>query len=131
VSDRLPPIFLIGQRQRDYAKQCIDAAQPDMVCVIKQRTRTLDQNALLWALLTDISKQVNWHGQYLTPEEWKCVMSASLKKQRVVPAVDGGFVVIGQSTSKMGKREMSELCELIQAFGAEHEVKWSEHGIHN
>jgi hypothetical protein len=53
-------------------------------------------------------------------------MSASLKAQKVVPGVDGGFVVIGARTSKMGKKEMSDLCELIQAFGAGHDVKWSE-----
>ena len=37
---------------------------------------------------------MNWHGQKLTPDEWKDVMTAAPKKQRVVPA-DGGFVVLG------------------------------------
>ena len=117
-------IFLSGPRQRDYAKTRIDMSQEDDVCVIQQKTRTLEQNALLWALLTDLSKQINWHGQYLTPDEWKDVMSASLKQQKVVPGVDGGFVVIGARTSQMGKREMSDLCELIYAFGANHGVRW-------
>jgi hypothetical protein len=119
-------IFLSGPRQRAYAKGCIDISHDDDVCVIQQKTRTLEQNALLWALLTDLSKQINWHGQYLTPDEWKDVMSASLKQQKVVPGVDGGFVVIGARTSQMGKREMSDLCELIYAFGTEHNVIWSE-----
>jgi hypothetical protein len=119
-------IFLIGPVQRQYAKQCIDSVPEDYVCILKQKTRTLEQNALMWALLTDLSKQVNWHGQYLTPDEWKDVMSASLKAQKVVPGVDGGFVVIGARTSKMTKKEMSDMCELIQAFGANHDVKWSE-----
>lgn len=126
MTDRLPPIFLIGQRQRDYAKQCIDQAPEDFVCVLKQKTRTLEQNALMWALLTDLSQQVNWHGNKLTADEWKDVLSASLKAQKVVPGVDGGFVVIGARTSQMTKREMSDMCELIYAFGAEHNVKWSE-----
>jgi hypothetical protein len=119
-------IFLVGPTQRQFAHQCIDQAPADYVCQIKQKTRTLEQNALMWALLTDLSKQVNWYGQYLTQDEWKDVMSASLKKQKVVPGVDGGFVVIGARTSQMGKKEMSDLCELIQAFGAEHGVKWTE-----
>lgn len=119
-------IFLIGPRQRQYAHQCIEAAPEDHVCTIKQKTRTLEQNALMWALLTDLSKQVNWYGQFLTQDEWKDVMSASLKKQKVVPGVDGGFVVIGARTSQMGKKEMSDLCELISAFGAEQGVVWSE-----
>lgn len=119
-------IFLVGPAQRQFARDCIELAPADYVCIIKQKTRTLAQNALMWSLLTDLSKQVNWHGQFLSPDEWKEVLSASLNKQKVVPGVDGGFVVIGSRTSQMGKREMSDLCELIQAFGAEQGVQWSE-----
>jgi hypothetical protein len=119
-------IFLVGDIQKQFAKQCIEQAPNDYVCLIKQKTRTLEQNALMWALLADLSKQVNWYGQKLTSDEWKDVLSASLKKQKVVPGIDGGFVVIGARTSQMTKREMSDMCELIQAFGAEQGVQWSE-----
>jgi hypothetical protein len=34
-------------------------------------------------------------------------------------------VVLGQSTSRMTTKEMSDLCELIQAFGAERNVRFS------
>jgi hypothetical protein len=119
-------IFLVGPRQRQYAHQCIDQAPDDYVCQIKQKTRTLEQNALMWALLDDLSKQVNWHGNKLTAEEWKDVLSASLKAQKVVSGVDGGFVVIGARTSQMTKREMSDMCELIYVFGAQQGVIWTE-----
>lgn len=89
-------------------------------------TRSLAQNAAMWAMLTDISQQVIWHGRKLSPESWKHIFSASLKKQDVAPGLDGGFVVLGQSTSRMTKREMSDLMELMAAFGAEHSVSWSE-----
>ena len=89
---------------------------------VKPETRSLAQNRRLWAMLTDISEQVNWYGQKLTQEEWKDVMTAALKKQKVVPGIDGGFVVIGARTSKMTKAEMTELQELMAAFGAEHGV---------
>lgn len=85
--------------------------------------RNLEQNAALWSLLAEISSQVNWYGQKLTSEEWKAVFSASLKKQKVVPGIDGGFVVCGQSTSKMSKADFSELLELAHAFAAQHDVK--------
>lgn len=107
------------------AIEAVKAAPAGQVVQIKEPTRSLDQNALLWALLSDVSKQVNWYGQKLTAEEWKDVFSASLKKQKVVPGLDGGFVVCGQRTSKMSKAEFSELCELIMAFGAQHDVKFS------
>lgn len=90
-------------------------------------TRTLEQNAKLWAVLADVSEQVNWHGQKLTPEDWKHVFSAALNQQRVVPNIDStGFVVLGQSTSKMTVRQMADMIELINAFGAERNVNFKE-----
>lgn len=89
-------------------------------------TRSLIQNARLWAMLADVSRQVVWYGKKLSPESWKCVFSASLKKQDVVPGLNGDFVVLGQSTSRMSIREMSDLMELIAAFGAERGVTFSE-----
>lgn len=89
-------------------------------------TRSLEANAALWAMLADVSAQVVWHGRKLDSESWKNIFSSSLKRQDVVPNLDGtGFVVLGQSTSKMSKAEMSDLLELIQCFGANHNVRWS------
>lgn len=93
-----------------------------LVMVVKPETRSDAQNRRLWAMLTEVSDQVVWHGRKLSPEEWKHVFSAALKKQDVVPGIDGGFVILGQSTSKMTKGEMSDLQELISAFGAERGV---------
>jgi hypothetical protein len=42
-----------------------------------------------------------------------------------VPGLDGGFVVLGQSTSKMTKAEMCDLQTLMEAFGAEKGVRFS------
>lgn len=92
---------------------------------VKPETRSLKQNARMWAMLDDVSKQVVWYGRKLMPEEWKHVFTASLTKQDVVPGLDGGFVVLGKATSKMTKGEMSELQELMQAFGAQQGVKFS------
>lgn len=92
---------------------------------VKPETRSIAQNARLWAMLTEISQQVDWYGRKLSPEEWKHVFSAALKKQDVVPGLDGGFVVLGQSTSKMTKGEMSDMQTLMEAFGAEQGVKFS------
>ena len=90
-----------------------------------KKNRSLEQNAMMWPLLEDISKQVDWYGNKLTKEEWKDVFTAGLKNQKVVPGIDGGFVVVGSSTSKMDKKTFSDLMELILAFGAQKEVKFS------
>lgn len=95
------------------------------VLTIRPETRSLQQNALLWATLTDISQQVDWYGRKLSPENWKHVFSAALKKQDVVPGLDGGFVVLGLSTSKMTVGEMADLQTLMEAFGAENGVRFT------
>ncbi|USE79004.1 recombination protein NinB [Cupriavidus gilardii] len=120
-------IFRLVHRQaRAGAELAIREAPDGYVVMLSEPTRTLDQNAKLWPMLADVSKQVVWHGQKLTTDEWKDVFTAALRRQKAVPGLDGGFVVCGQSTSKMGKREFAELIELIYAFGAEHGVEWSE-----
>jgi NinB protein len=90
-----------------------------------KKNRNLEQNKKMWAMLTDISNQVIWHGQKLTRENWKDVLTASLKQQKVVPGIDSGFVVLGSHTSKMSIAEMSELIELALAFGTQNNVRWT------
>lgn len=98
-----------------------------LVVEVKPETRSLEQNARLWAMLGDVSRQVDWYGKKLSPEDWKHVFSSSLRKLDVVPNLDGtGFVALGLSTSRMTKGELSDLMTLIEAFGAERDVCWSE-----
>jgi hypothetical protein len=100
-----------------------------LVLTIEQEKRSQEQNQLLWSVLTDLSKQLPWHGVNLTKEEYKDLLTAGLKKQRAIPGIDGGFVVLGSSTSKMTKQEMTDLITLAHAFGDEREVKWSPTSI--
>ena len=104
------------------AKVTIEEAKP---------TRSLEQNSRMWALLTDVSRQVEWPVdgklQRLSPEDWKTILTAALTKgQRVAQGVDGGFVMLGTSTSRMKVGEMCELQDLIEAFGAERGVEWTD-----
>lgn len=96
-----------------------------LTVTIKTETRSTAQNSILWSILSDVSKQVEWHGQKLDDEAWKDMATAALKRQRVVPGIDGGFVVLGTRTSKMTVAEMSELIEFLHAFGDERGVRWS------
>lgn len=103
-----------------------------MTVEARTEKRSDAQNRLLWSIMGDISRQVQWmvDGKpvKLDLEEWKEVLSAGLRKtQRVAAGIEGGFVMLGQRTSKMGVREMGDLIELAYAFGAQHEpaVQWS------
>ncbi|WP_312631576.1 recombination protein NinB [Pantoea piersonii] len=121
-------------RDSNIRRNCIEAIQKlhadsnaPLVVTISERTRSLEQNALLWACLNDVSQQVIWHGRRLAPESWKHLFSASLNGQEAVPNLSGdGFVVLGKSTSKMRVSEMRDLITIIHAFGAEHNVRFSD-----
>jgi len=93
---------------------------------IQEDTRSLAQNRMLWACLRDVSEQVIWYGKKLDSESWKHVFSAALNRQETVPGIDGGFVVLGKSTSKMRVGEMRDLITLIHAFGVERNIKFSD-----
>ena len=91
----------------------------------RAQTRSDGQNRVMWSRLQDIASQVEWHGQRLSRDDWKDMATAALKRQRVVPGLDGGFVVLGQRTSKMTRAEMAELIDFLGALGDQHGVKWA------
>ena len=94
--------------------------------VIKKNRRSVSQNAMMWATLGDISDQVEWHGQKLSKRDWKWVFTAAVRKQRMVPGIEGGMVYLGEPTSGMSKQEMSDMLYLMLSFGNEHGVVWSD-----
>lgn len=120
-------IFVLSHNiARRRAEEAVREAPDGYVVRISPPTRSLEANAAMWSALTDVSEQVEWYGRKLTPENWKHVFTASLRKQDVVPGLHGDFVVLGLSTSKMTKAEMSDLIELIHAFGAERGVVFGD-----
>lgn len=120
-------LFILAHSEaRRRACEAIQHAPDGYAVKIQPPTRSLEQNAALWAALSDVAEQVEWYGRKLTAEDWKHVFSASLKKQDVVPGLHGDFVVLGVSTSKMTRAEMSDLIELILAFGVERGVMFGD-----
>lgn len=121
-------LFILShQAARANALRYIAEAPAGYVITVKPPARSLDQNALLWRLLGEVSRQVEWYGKKLDPEDWKHVFTASLRTLSVVPNLDGtGFVALGLSTSRMTKRELGDLIDLIHAFGAERGVVFNE-----
>jgi len=103
----------------------LDLAKPRKVAITDE-TRSDAQNRRLWAMLRDVSKQVEWYGQQLSDEDWKHVFSAGVEKQRAVPGLDGGFVVMGISTRKQSKQWFGDMFHVMEAFGAEHQVRWTQ-----
>ena len=95
------------------------------VWTMKDEGRTDPQNRRMWAMLRDISRQVEWYGQMLKDEDWKHIFSASVQQQRAVPGLNGGFVVLGISTRKQSKKWFGDMFEVMEAFAAERGVKFT------
>lgn len=113
---------LVHLTARGLALAAVKAAPDGWVVRITPPTRSLDQNRLLWPILTTLSKRVLWDGDRLSADEWKDLLTASLRKQKVVRGVDGGLVFLGLHTSSMDKGEFSDLLDLSLAFAAERGV---------
>jgi len=94
-------------------------------------TATLEQRAKMWAMLRDISRQVKWeingHLDYMSDEDWKDTLTAGMQNElRIAKGLRGGFVSLGVRTSEQSKRWLSQFIEFLYAFGADHDVVWSE-----
>lgn len=117
-------ITIKGAADRLLAIRWIEQVPNGTRVEFKAAKRTVDQNSKLWASLTDVSVQLKWHGQHLRPDDWKLLFIDALKRElRIVPNIDGtGFVNLSRSSADLSKDEMSQLIELIVAFGAQHNV---------
>lgn len=99
--------------------------------------RTSLQNRKLWAMLSDIARQVLWpvwnpeRGEYqeewLDETDWKHILSADLRRQeRKAAGISGGFVILGQRTSEFSRSEFADLLTIVQKFGDEKRVRWTD-----
>lgn len=124
-------LVLAGRRERDKATNWIARAPVNTRVEFKGAKRSLPQNAILWVMLTEIAEQVAWHGVKLTADDWKLIFLDGLKREmRIVPNLDGtGFVNLGRSSSDLSKDEMSDMIELIFAWGAQNGVRFHEPNI--
>ncbi len=115
----------------DFGAELLEYGAVQVIVRSVKETRSQEQNDRMWAMLTDISKQIDWPVdgklQRLDPEEWKHIFSAGLKQhQRVAAGLEGGFVILGQRTSKMNVRQMTDLITLMFAFGDQRGVQWTD-----
>jgi hypothetical protein len=86
--------------------------------------RTLPQNDLMWAMLTDVAAQKEHSGRKYTPDGWKVIFMAAIGREvQFIPSLDGkSFIPWGQSSSDLSKEEMGNLIDFMSAWGAENGV---------
>lgn len=94
--------------------------------------RSAEQNKKLHACLSDISRQVEHAGMKWDVTVWKRLCTAAWLREsgetiQMIPAIDGkGIDILYERTSKLSVKKCAELIEWVQAFGAEHQVKWTQ-----
>lgn len=119
-------IRLTGVGNRTIAHRWIDIAPHGAVVNIQEANRTNDQNAKMWAMLSDIAR-AKPQGRTLTTDKWKALfMDAIGIPADWEPGLNGGVVNVGYRSSRLTKAQMSDLIEQMYAFGAEHDVEWTE-----
>lgn len=118
-------VILYGSTERKRVAHWAMTAPTCSRVELKQPQRTLPQNDRMWAMLTDVARQLDWHGMRYSPDDWKDFFMHALRQARWMPAEDGGMIPIGMRTSDLGVGEMGELMDLMEAFGARHGVTFS------
>lgn len=126
-------ITIASRKDRDRAAKICAIAPFGTRVRFSGAKRTLAQNDRMWAMLTDVATQVKWVDQVLRPDDWKLIFLDALRREvRMVPNLDGnGLVALQRSSSDLSKEEMSDLMELIAAFGATHGVMFHDRDAGN
>lgn len=127
-SNRIRDVFRLAYL---FATELSAAGAVEIIVRPVKSRRTLEQNAKLWAMLGDISRQVDWpvNGvmQKLDSEDWKALMTAAARQDiRMAQGINGGVVMLGESTKRMSVAELGDVIECMYAFGADKGVVWSE-----
>lgn len=118
---------MVHAEARRRAMEAVLNAPEGYIVEVKEATRTLEQNALLHALLQDMDG-LQWFGKPRTMPEWKVLMVsghsvATGRPVDVVPGLEGELVNIRESTAAMTKSRLSSLVEYVQAWVANNECK--------
>lgn len=122
-------VRIVSAQARKAALEVVRTAPEGMVVEVRPSTRTLEQNAAQWPILTAFSRQLQWpvNGrlEWMTPEEWKDVLTSAFRQQqpRLAAGLDGGVVMLGMRTSQMGKAEFSEWLDFLHAVAADRGVE--------
>ena len=120
-------VRLIGPEQRALAKRMLLAAPDGTEVTFAEPKRSLDQNALMHVLLSDVAR-ARPEGRVWPPDTWKgAFMSAMGYEVHWQPGLEGSPPFpAGFRSSRLSKAAMSDLIEWIYAYGARHGVAWSE-----
>jgi hypothetical protein len=122
-------VILSTPNARRAAKALIDAAPVDGVVKISGPVRNADQNAKMWAMISDISR-AQPDGRKHTPETWKALFMHALGHEtRFEMGLNGEPFPIGFRSSRLTVGQMADLITFIAEYGDRHRVQWSNEEV--
>ena len=117
--------MILTKYNRELAHQMVDSAPDGHVIEIKPAKRSLEQNRLYWAILSDISEQVV-PGKSYEPSVWHEYLRALFLPERVMELPDGSIKMLEPSTAELNLAAFSEYVEKVIKWALQHNVKLSE-----
>lgn len=102
----------------------------EMQVEVSEAKRSGAENRLLHALLTHISKTMEWAGKKRDVETWKRLLTAAWcrannEQVELLPALDGhGVDIVFRRTSQLTRKECADLIEFVFSWGAEHDIEF-------
>ena len=120
-------LILAHPEARKNAHRAIDEAPDGYSVVIKEPTRTLEQNAAQWPYLAGFAAQkqlcINGVMQWVTDDDWKDVLTGCLNGEMRMAVFDGKVIMLPQRTSEKGKKVFSDWMEFLVAMAAQSGVE--------
>lgn len=120
---------LVHRQARAGAQLAITNAPDGWIVTVSEPTRSLDQNALIHAELTEVGKALGWvfNGQKVDLDDLKTIFMAAFRKAtganvRFVVGLDGQPVIMNWRTRDLSKKDCSDFVEMVRAWRAEMEV---------
>jgi hypothetical protein len=117
--------MILQSNNRQQAVEMVMSAEDGMVLEIRKPKRSLEQNRLYWAILSDISEQVV-PGKAYEPSVWHEYLRGLFLNERMMELPDGSVKLLEPSTSELRLDEFSEYVEKVIHWASQHEVKLSD-----
>jgi len=114
---------------RARAVEAVKAAPAGFSVTVAGPKRSLEENALLHAMLGYIAEHQTWAGSKHDIETWKRLLVAAWCRATnqhvaILPALDGhGVDIVFRRTSSLSRKECAELIEFIYAWGAMNDIQ--------
>lgn len=83
---------------------------------------TPEQQRLLNGICGDLSKHLRWHGNRLSKDDWRHMLSGTILGWRLLPGIDRGqgapgFIYLGGSSKDLTKSQASEAITMAVQIG--------------